>query len=206
MKVPMQLIKQQTQSVYQNRARDFDQERSRSLMEKSWLDSFLIDLPRGGSILDLGCGSGEPIGAHLIQQGFALTGIDYASAMIDIARERFPGQNWLVHDLREPVPGGPFDGVVSWNGFFHLSPDEQVLALPTIAAQVKIGGNLMLTVGHEMGEVTGTVAGETVYHASLAPEQYHAALSEVGFSDIHFQAQDPECGYHSVVLAKNKLA
>ena len=82
----MQTLKTQTQSVYQNRARQFDQERSRSLMEKTWLDRFLNGLPAGGSVLDLGCGCGEPIGAYLIDRGFNLVGVDYAPAMIDLAR------------------------------------------------------------------------------------------------------------------------
>lgn len=200
----MQTLKTQTQSVYQNRARQFDQERSRSLMEKTWLDRFLNGLPAGGSVLDLGCGCGEPIGAYLIDRGFNLVGVDYAPAMIDLARQRFPDQKWLVHDMRQPVDAPPFDGVLSWNGFFHLSPDEQIQTLPLVAASVKTGGNFMLTVGHNHGEVTGTVAGETVYHASLDPAHYRTLMSEAGFRGIQFQAQDPECGYHSVLLATNR--
>ncbi len=202
----MQTIKQQTRSVYQDRARDFDKERSRSLMEKPWLDRFMCGLPKGGNILDLGCGSGEPIAAYLIQQGFRLIGVDYAAAMIDIAKQRFPGHIWMVQDLRQPVEGQKFDGVISWNGLFHLSPEEQRQALPMLAQSVESGGNLMLTIGDREGEVTGTVAGAKVYHASLEPTEYQTALSQAGFSEIEFQAQDPKCGFHSVLLAKNKQA
>ncbi len=175
-------------------------------MEKSWLDRFLADLPESGNILDLGCGSGEPIAAYLIQQGFKLVGVDYAAAMIEIAERRFPDHTWLVQDLQQPIDGRKFNGVISWNGFFHLSPDEQRKALPMLANSVEAGGNMMLTIGDVPGEVTGTVAGEKVYHASLDPTEYHTVLSQTGFSEIEFQAQDPECGYHSILLAKNKQA
>ena len=197
-------IRRQTRSVYQNRARTFDGERSRSMMEKPWLDRFLAGLPRGGTILDLGCGSGEPIAAALIQQGFSIVGVDYASNMIELARQRFPKQTWLVKDMRQPVDSGPFDGVLSWNGFFHLTPEEQIETLPKLANSVKAGGNLMLTTGHHHGEVTGKVAGEEVYHASLDPEHYRQLLAQAGFGDIHFTPQDPECGYHSILLARDR--
>ena len=38
---------------------------------------FAALIPSGGTILDIGCGSGEPIARHLIETGHAVTGIDY---------------------------------------------------------------------------------------------------------------------------------
>jgi SAM-dependent methyltransferase len=45
--------------LYQRHAHEFDRERWRNLFERPWLDRFAALLPRGGSILDLGCGSGN---------------------------------------------------------------------------------------------------------------------------------------------------
>ena len=42
----------------------------------------------------------------------------------------------------------------------------------------------MLTIGNKAGEVTGQVGGETVYHASLAPDEYREILESLGFPDI----------------------
>jgi hypothetical protein len=55
--------------LYARRAADWDADRGRDLFEKPWLDRFLALIPEGGTILDLGCGMGEPIAAHLIGQG-----------------------------------------------------------------------------------------------------------------------------------------
>ena len=197
-------IHQQTQAVYQDRARAFDQQRGRSGMEQGWLDRFAAGLPQAGTVCDLGCGSGEPVSAYLISKGFELYGIDYAAAMIDMAQSRFPNHSWQVRDMRDPLLVDRYDGIVSWDGFFHLAPDEQRAALPNFAAAVRRGGNLLLTVGPHAGEVTGFVDGAEVYHSSLAPEEYRAILTAVGFSEIEFQAEDPDCGGHSVLLAKNK--
>ncbi len=62
--------------LYQRRAADFDRERSRSLFERAWLDRFAGLLPEGGSVLDLGCGTGEPIARYLLGKDLAVTGVD----------------------------------------------------------------------------------------------------------------------------------
>jgi SAM-dependent methyltransferase len=193
--------RQGTWQVYQHKADQFDRDRGKSLFEKHWLDRFLENLPAGGKILDLGCGSGEPIAAYLINQGFQLTGVDYAPAMIELAQQRFPDQCWLVQDMRNLVLDGPFDGVISWNGSFHLNPDEQRRFIPQISSLVAPGGRVLLTVGHEPGEVTGMVAQEIVYHASLAEDEYRRLLSRAGFRQIEFCPQDPECNFHSILMA-----
>ena len=61
MKDQLHRIKSQTQSVYQDRERAYDIPRGRSGMEHAWHDRFVVSLPKAGTILDLGCGSGEPV-------------------------------------------------------------------------------------------------------------------------------------------------
>src|SRR4029077_2487569 len=51
----------------------WDQDRRKSLFEKPWLDRFLALLPAGGSILDIGCGSAEPIAPSLIDAGLEVS-------------------------------------------------------------------------------------------------------------------------------------
>ena len=97
-----------------------------------------------------------------------------------------------------------FDGILSWNGFFHLSPQEQRVALPRIADHLNPGGPLLLTIGPEAGEVMGAVAGECVYHASLAPSEYAAILHSCDVSVIAFAAKDTDCGDHSILLARKQ--
>jgi len=62
--------------LYERHAKNWDKDRGRRLFEKSWLDQFLRLVPPGGSILDIGCGSAEPIARFFIEQGYEVTGAD----------------------------------------------------------------------------------------------------------------------------------
>ena len=87
--------------LYQRKARDWIESRARTgLFEKPWLDRFRALLPPAGPILDLGCGSAEPMAAYLIGLGHPVVGIDSSPAMIDVCRGRFPKQEWIVADMR----------------------------------------------------------------------------------------------------------
>src|SRR5579884_2696507 len=68
--------------------------------EKPWLDRFLALLPPRASVLDIGCGSAKPIARYFIEKGCAVTGIDSSAALIAICQGRFPGQEWIVADMR----------------------------------------------------------------------------------------------------------
>jgi len=190
-----------TIAVYEKHARRWDKHRSRLLREKAWLKKFTQSLPSGASILDAGCGAGEPISRFLIEQGFSVTGIDSSESMIGICTARFPKEAWLVMDMRGFLLDRQFDGIVAWDSFFHLKPDEQRNTLRRFSQYLSPGGALMLTVGHEAGEVIGEVAGEAVYHSSLSPEEYKRILSSAGFQNIEIVLKDESCD-RTVLLAR----
>ncbi|QLC24959.1 class I SAM-dependent methyltransferase [Parasphingopyxis algicola] len=200
----IEAAKTATRDVYERQARTWDRQRPRSLYEKPWLDRFAARIPPGGRLLDLGCGAGDPVGTYFIGKGFALVGVDYSETMIALARERHSGAEWHVQDMRMLDASGPFDGICSWDGFFHLSVEEQRAALPDLANRIGDGGAMLLTVGPGEGEVTGTVGGETVYHASLSEIEYRDILRKSGFRKIAFVAEDAECGGRSVLMAWGK--
>jgi SAM-dependent methyltransferase len=200
--VNLKEIWSRTRDVYQRRAERFDAERSKILFELKWLERFESLLPEKAEILDLGCGSGEPISQFFIERGFSLTGIDYAEPMIEIARQRYPESRWLVADMRSLNLETRFHGIIAWHSFFHLNPAEQPPTLELMARHLKPGGILMLTVGHEAGEVVGHVGGEKVYHSSLSPEEYQKELKQLGIEIVEFVLEDPECDFTTVLLAQ----
>ena len=63
-------IEKNTRGIYDRNARLFDNERSKRLEEKSWLDRFSDLLRKSAKVLDVGCGAGEPIARYLIGKGF----------------------------------------------------------------------------------------------------------------------------------------
>lgn len=198
----MTALSEKTQAVYDANAASYDKARSRTLHEARWLARFGAAVPRKGSVLDLGCGAGEPIASWLIAEGFALTGVDFSGAMLDIARARWPENDWREGDMRRLDLGRRFDGIIAWNSFFHLTQDEQRACLPRLAAHLNKGGTLMVTVGPDAGETTGHVAGDTVYHASLSPMEYVQILDTHGLRLTAYIAEDPDCERHSVLMAR----
>jgi ubiquinone/menaquinone biosynthesis C-methylase UbiE len=190
-----------TRGVYERHAEGFDRQRGRTLIERAWLDRFLALVPPGETVLDLGCGAGEPIARYLIEQAREVWGADFAEPMLAIARERFAQATWVHADMRTLELGRTFGGIVGWDSFFHLTMDEQRAVIPILARHLSPGGALLLTVGPGEGEVTGTVEGETVYHASLASPEYARLLGAAGLSVAAFVAEDRDCDFHSVLLA-----
>lgn len=199
---PLEELSKETQDIYTRHAVQFDGERCKSLLEKVWLDRFLGLLPQEATVLDVGCGSGEPIAGYLIKSGCCVTGIDFADPMLDMARARFPDHRWIIADMRDIDLGEQFDGIIAWHSFFHLTPPDQEAALACFARHLKTGGALMLTVGPEADETAGQVCGEAVYHASLSPGGYRDALNRLKIEVVQFVANDPDCDFASVLLAK----
>ena len=195
-----------TREVYDAAAAAFDANRPRSLFERPWLDRFLALVPPGARVLDLGCGAGEPIAAHLASRGHPVTGIDLSPAMLDLARARRPDGDWREGDMRALDLPERFGGIVAWDSFFHLTAEEQRAALPRIAAHLAPGGALLLTVGPGGGVALGSVAGRPVHHASLWLSEYAAILERAGAPVRAFAAEDPDCDRHSLLLARRPPA
>jgi len=201
---PLAELATRTVDVYERNAARFDSDRTKVLIEKTWLDRFAALVPPGGKILDAGCGGGDPIARYLSSLGHRVTGVDAAQAMIDLAHERCPDGDWRQADLRHLDLDETFDGVIGWDSFFHLTPQEQRTTLVRLASHLEPGGALMLTVGPEAGEVAGCVGDEPVYHSSLSLTEYKAVLEGLGLRIVAFVRQDPNCGFHTVLLARKQ--
>lgn len=189
--------------LYQRHARTWDGQRGRSLFERTWLDRFLACLSPARSILDLGCGSGEPIARYLIEGGCRVTGVDAAPAMIDLCRQRFPAMQWIVADMRSLAVGRTFDGILAWDSFFHLPFGDQRRMFAVFQRHAAPGATLMFTTGPAHGEAIGSYQGEPLYHASLDGAEYRALLRRRGFSLVSHVVEDPGCGGHTVWLARH---
>lgn len=189
-------------ALYQRHADAFARLRAPLGREERWLSAFCNLLPENGSVLDLGCGFGTPVGAALIDAGFRVTGVDTSAPLIDRARRSFPEQDWLVADMRALTLRKHFDGVLAWNSFFHLTPDDQRAMFETFASHAGVGGALMFTAGPAAGTAMGEFEGDALYHASLDPNEYESLLAQYGFSVVDYVAEDPEAGGQTVWLAQ----
>lgn len=192
------------QGVYQRQAAAWDATRGKGLSERAWLDKLLALTRPGDHVLDLGCGSGDPIAAYIVAAGRRICGVDFAPAMLELASQRMPDETWILGDMRSLALGKRYAAIIGWDSFFHLSPVEQRAVLPRLRDHLEPGGGLLLTVGPRAGEPLGEVGGEPVYHASLDPDEYRSGLAGAGLELIEFVPDDPECG-RTVLLARRVL-
>jgi len=192
--------------LYQTHAAAWLTLRATALMERPWLERFLASLPSvppgERAVLDLGCGTGQPIAGYLIENGCHITGVDGAAAMTDIARARFPAQRWITADMRDLPPLGRFHGLVAWHSFFHLTPEDQRPLFETFSRLALPGAALLFTSGTEQGEAIGTFEGQPLYHGSLDSAEYRQRLEKNGFEVICHVENDASCGGATIWLAR----
>lgn len=181
----------------------FDAHRCKELkMEQVYLHQIKLYFPHGGQILDIGCGTGEPIAQFFIETGYELTGVDASEKMIDRCKRNFPNAHWILDDMRTMKFTNQFDVVIAWHSFFHLTQTDQRRTLPLISSLVKPKGLLLFTSGDESGEVWGENGGIELYHASLAPQEYETILQHNHFKILIHNVRDPNCGEATVWLAQ----
>lgn len=190
---------------YERHAHAWDADRQRSSWnDKPWHDRFVAALPSGGSVLDLGCGSGSPVALNMTACGLDVTGIDASPSLIALCRERMPGQQWIVGDMRAPRVAEQFDGVLAWDSFFHLTPDDQRHMFRVFAACCAPQAVLMFNTGPAYGEAVGSYRGDPLYHASLDAVEYEGLLDGIGFGVIAHIVEDPDAGGRTAWLAKSR--
>jgi len=194
-------------ALYDRHAATWDASRGKdALMERQWLQRFTALFAPQAAILDIGCGTGDPMARYLVQNGYAVTGVDSSPAMIARCRARLPDTAFHVADMRTLQLGRRFDAILAWDSFFHLTPDDQVGMFPIFAVHAAPGAALMFTSGPARGEAIGTFAGEALYHGSLDAAEYRACLHEHGFAVVSHMVQDASCGGHTIWLARRTVA
>jgi SAM-dependent methyltransferase len=174
-------------------ARVWDGARCRqSELEQRLLDKFLKDIPPHTPILDLGCGTGRPIGEYLLGKEYDLTGVDQAGDLLAIARVRFPRAKWIESDIESFRSKEAYGGIVCWDALFHIQRHAHVRIFRTMAQLLNPGGRLLFTVGgsgpNEFNDAsegfTDTMYGRRFYYDSYAPDLTVRLLKREGFETL----------------------
>lgn len=102
-------------------------------------------MPKGGRVLDAGCGTGRDVAAFA-EAGFAVDGIDLCGELLDLAIEACPTATLVPGDIRSmPFADEAFDGVWAMGSLVHLDHDAAEQALVEIRRVLRPEGCLYVT-------------------------------------------------------------
>ena len=166
-------------------------EQNRGLFDMSEvIDDFSRRLPqRPGRLLDLGCGAGEPFPAFFITRGWRVTGVDFSSRMLELARHYQPNMETVEADIRNvEFPDRQFDAVTAIYCLFHIEHEKHGGIFQKIFRWMKPAGKLLFT--YATKEYTGAeifngykeFMGEKLFYSHTTPGNLTAILKTIGFT------------------------
>jgi len=147
-----------------------------------WCDELVARLPRGGRLVELGCGGGTAE-TKLLAARFQLTGVDLSAEQVSRARARVPEGEFRHADLAEvEFEPGSIAAVAAFYSFNHV-PRELLGALfSRIHSWLDADGLFLATLGAgDTNGWTGEWLGTTMYFSSWPPETNRLLLEEAGF-------------------------
>lgn len=168
-----------------------------------YVDLVLAGLPPGARVLDLGCGTGQPIAKHIVKRGFRVVGVDQSAKMLEIARKGIPEGEFVQGDMIAVALEQGFAGAVAWDSIFHLQREHHSAIYCKLAKALAPGARILLSVGGSGAErITSEMFGQTFSYSGFEPETTRALLEAAGFAIERWEVDDPTSHGHLVVIAR----
>ena len=152
-------------------------------------------LPRGATVIDLGCGSGLPITKVLVNGGLNVYAVDASPSLVEAFRNNFPKIPVACESVADSLFfGRTYDAVVSWGLMFLLLPEEQRRFIQRMAEILVPGGRLLFTAGPEPLVWKDAMTG--LESRTLGAAEYRMQLSAVGLQVISEYEDEGENHYY----------
>ena len=174
-----------------------------------YVDRMLEDLPAGAKVLDLGCGTGEPVAKHIVARGFRLTGVDESEQMLKFARQTVPEAELIHADMVTVELNDRFDAAVAWDSMFHVERKHHAAIYRKLGHALRAGARLLLSVGgsapapdDSVEGFTSEMYGQTFYYSGFTPEVARKMIEAAGFEIEVWEVDDPTSRGHIAVIAR----
>lgn len=155
-------------------------------------------LPSGGAVVDVGCGSGAPVSAVLVEEGCRVFGIDASPALLAAFRRRFPSAETACEAAETSgFFQRKFDGAVAIGLLFLLPADDQREVIDRAARALEPGGRLLFSAPRRPCEWNDILTGRP--SLSLGEEGYRGALERAGMRLAGHQVDEGQNDYFDAV-------
>ena len=178
-----------------------------------YVDRVLEGLPAGAKVLDLGCGTGEPIARHIAQLGYRVTGIDESREMLAIARQVVPEAAFIHADMVTVNITDRFAAAVAWDSMFHVERKHHVGIYHKLSSCLEPGGRVLLSVGgsapsedESVEGFTSEMFGHTFFYSGYAPDVARTVIEDAGFEVELWEVDDPTSRGHIAVIARKSIS
>ena len=147
-----------------------------------WVRKLLNRLEPGSSVLDLGCGSGDPADVEISKE-HKVTGVDISQTQINLARQNVPTSHFLHGDAGSvEFPPTSFDAVISFYTLEHIPREEHRTILRRIYKWLRVGGLLLISIeAGDFDDVMGEWLGVPMFISCFDPETMRRMVNEAGF-------------------------
>ncbi|HXW91517.1 MAG TPA: class I SAM-dependent methyltransferase [Terriglobales bacterium] len=140
-------------------------------------------LPRGSSVIDLGCGPGFPITAVLVEEGLHVFGVDAAPSFVAAFQHNLPGTPIICEAVQDSrFFDRTFDGVLAIGLIFLLTAEEQHRLIQRFAEILVPGGRLLFTSSAKRAVWNDAMTG--LESVSLGAERYRKLLGSADISVV----------------------
>lgn len=140
----------------------------------------------GDKILDLGCGGGVPSSLFLSNEGFDVTGVDFAENMIQKARIIVPNAKFEISDMLSYNGNEKYHAVLAWDSLYHLSYNNHLKIFKNIHQLLHNGGYFVFSHCGYKGRRMDTIFGKTFEYISIGSALIHKRLSNLGFKMVKY--------------------
>jgi ubiquinone/menaquinone biosynthesis C-methylase UbiE len=148
-----------------------------------WIKELLDRLEPSSSVLDLGCGSGDPADIEIAKK-HKVTGVDISQTQINLARRKVPNGHFIHGDAASvDFPSASFDAVISFYALEHIPRGEHGSVLGHIYQWLKAGGYLLISMeAGDYDDVMGEWLGVPMFISCFNPEMTKQLVVHEGFA------------------------
>jgi SAM-dependent methyltransferase len=171
---------------------------SGSAVRLGFVDQLLRRLSAGSTVVDLGCGPGEPA-TRLLSARHRVLGVDLSDVQLRLARQAAPSAALVRADMTElALREGSVDAAASFYALGHLPPAAHAPLLRSIASWLRPGGLLLTSAPlNAGGSVEPDWLGVPMYFGGIGEQATIAAVEAAGLvlDDTQVVAEDEGDGH-----------